>query len=48
MPVVELIDLKMKYAKKLMNGHFSDYLISEIFKTVSEHKQVILYQNRLC
>jgi len=46
MPVVELIDLKMKYAKKLMNGHFSDYLISEIFKTVSEHKQVILYQNR--
>ena len=46
MPVVELIDLKMKYAKKLMNGHFSDSLISEIFNTVSEHKQVILYQNR--
>ena len=35
----------MKYAKKLMNGHFSDSLISEIFNTVSEHKQVILYQN---
>ena len=46
MPVVELIDLKVKYAKKLMNGHFSDSLISEIFNTVSEHKQVILYQNR--
>ena len=46
MPIIELIDLKMKYAKKLMNGHFSDSLISEIFDTVSNHKQVILYQNR--
>ena len=46
MPVVDLIDLKLKYAKKLMNGHFSDSLIDEIFNTVSQHKQVILYQNR--
>ena len=46
MPVIELIDLKMKYAKKLMNGHFSDSLVNEIFNTVSNHKQVILYQNR--
>ena len=29
-----------------MNGHFSDSLINEIFNTVSNHKQVILYQNR--
>jgi len=46
MPIVELVDLKFKYARKLMNGHFSDTLINEIFNTVSSHKQVILYQNR--
>ena len=46
MPIVELVDLKFKYARKLMNGHFSDSLINEIFNTVSNHKQVILYQNR--
>ena len=46
MPIVHLIDLKLKYSRKLMNGHFSDTLIEEIFNTVSQHKQVILYQNR--
>ena len=46
MPIVDLINLKLKYSRKLMNGHFSDSLIEEIFNTVSQHKQVILYQNR--
>ena len=34
MPVIELIDLKMKYAKKLMKCHFSDSRVNEIFNTV--------------
>ena len=46
MPEVELVDLKLKYSKKLMNGHFSDTLIGEIFNVINNQKQVILYQNR--
>jgi primosomal protein N' (replication factor Y) len=46
LPEVKLVDLKLKYSKKLMNGHFSDTLIDEIFNVVSNQNQVILYQNR--
>jgi len=46
MPDIELVDLKDKYKKKRMKGHFSDRLIEEITETLKEGYQVILFQNR--
>lgn len=46
MPEMELVDLKEKYRKKRMNGHFSDRLLKEIEEALSEGEQVILFQNR--
>jgi len=46
MPDIELIDLKDKHKRKLMNGHFSDRLIDEITDALKEKQQVILFQNR--
>ncbi len=46
MPVIELVDLKDKYFRKKMTGHFSDVLIEEIMKAISLGEQVILFQNR--
>jgi primosomal protein N' (replication factor Y) len=46
MPEIELIDLKDKYFRKKMNGHFSDTLIEEITKAFTLGEQVILFQNR--
>ncbi|MCF8322094.1 MAG: primosomal protein N' [Flavobacterium sp.] len=46
MPAIELVDLKDKYFRKMMTGHFSDTLISEISNALSIGEQVILFQNR--
>ncbi|OOG78179.1 primosomal protein N' [Flavobacterium sp. A45] len=46
LPEVELVDLKDKYFRKKMNGHFSDVLIEEITTALSLGEQVILFQNR--
>lgn len=45
-PEIVLVDLKDKYKRKRMTGHFSDTLIDAIAETLSEGKQVILFQNR--
>ncbi|QBN17969.1 replication restart helicase PriA [Flavobacterium nackdongense] len=46
MPEIELVDLKDKYFRKKMSGHFSDTLIEEIANALSLGEQVILFQNR--
>jgi primosomal protein N' (replication factor Y) len=46
MPEIELVDLKDKYKRKRMTGHFSDRLIDEITSTLESKSQVILFQNR--
>jgi primosomal protein N' (replication factor Y) len=46
MPDIKLVDLKDKYFRKKMKGHFSDTLIEEITNAISLGEQVILFQNR--
>jgi primosomal protein N' (replication factor Y) len=46
MPAIELVDLKDKYFRKKMTGHFSDVLIAAINTALSLGEQVILFQNR--
>ena len=46
MPEIELVDLKDKYFRKRMKGHFSDSLIEGIANALSLGEQVILFQNR--
>ncbi|MFH4968029.1 primosomal protein N' [Gaetbulibacter sp. M240] len=46
MPDISLVDLKDKYKRKRMKGHFSDTLIEEMAETLHEGFQVILFQNR--
>ncbi|TGV04590.1 replication restart helicase PriA [Flavivirga rizhaonensis] len=46
MPDIELVDIKEKFKKKLMKGHFSDRLIEEMTETLREGHQIILFQNR--
>ncbi len=46
MPVIELVDLKDKYFRKKMTGHFSDVLIAEMNQALALGEQVILFQNR--
>lgn len=46
MPEIELVDLKDKYFRKQMSGHFSDTLIEKITNALSLGEQVILFQNR--
>jgi primosomal protein N' (replication factor Y) len=45
-PVINTIDLKEKYKRKKMNGHFSEELIAKIETTLSRGKQIIIFQNR--
>lgn len=45
-PDIEIVDIKDKYKRKRMKGHFSDRLEEEIQNTLNEKKQVILFQNR--
>lgn len=46
LPEIEIVDIKEKYRKKQMTGHFSDILLEEIKATLKEGEQVILFQNR--
>nr|WP_176829768.1 primosomal protein N' [Tenacibaculum sp. MAR_2009_124] len=46
LPKIELIDIKEKYKKKRMKGHFSDRLLEMITEALNENEQVILFQNR--
>ncbi len=46
MPEINLVDLKEKYRKKRMKGHFSDTLLEAITQTLEQGEQVILFQNR--
>ncbi|MFN7099482.1 MAG: primosomal protein N' [Flavobacterium sp.] len=46
MPVIELVDLKDKYFRKKMTGHFSDVLIAEMSQALALGEQIILFQNR--
>jgi primosomal protein N' (replication factor Y) (superfamily II helicase) len=46
LPEIELVDLKDKYFRKRMTGHFSDVLIERITEALSLGEQVILFQNR--
>ncbi|WP_255405278.1 primosomal protein N' [Tenacibaculum sp. MAR_2010_89] len=46
LPKIELIDIKEKFKKKVMKGHFSDRLLEMIEEALNEKEQVILFQNR--
>jgi len=46
LPEVEIVDLKDKYFRKKMSGHFSDTLCDLIADALSLGEQVILFQNR--
>ncbi|WP_109300069.1 primosomal protein N' [Aquimarina sp. AU474] len=46
MPEINLVDIKTKYKKKEMTGHFSDTLLESIRDVIKEGEQVILFQNR--
>ena len=46
LPNVELVDLKDSYFRKKMTGHFSQVLIGAITEALSNHEQIILFQNR--
>ncbi len=46
MPEIVVVDLKDKYFKKQMTGHFSDVMIEAIARTLEKKEQVILFQNR--
>ena len=46
LPEIELVDIKEKYRKKRMTGHFSDRLLDEITQCLENKEQVILFQNR--
>lgn len=46
LPEIELVDLKDKYFRKKMSGHFSDTLLEAIAEALSLGEQVILFQNR--
>ncbi|MBZ9631888.1 primosomal protein N' [Salegentibacter sp. LM13S] len=45
-PEIEIVDIKTKYKKKEMKGHFSDRMLAEIKDTLNGGEQVILFQNR--
>jgi primosomal protein N' (replication factor Y) len=46
LPEVELVDLKDKYFRKQMQGHFSDVLLTAISDALALSEQIILFQNR--
>ena len=46
LPEISLVDLKDKYKRKKMTGHFSDTLLEAINDAIANQKQVILFQNR--
>ena len=46
MPEINMVDLKEKYKRKKMTGHFSDTLVDAMKEAFKAHKQVILFQNK--
>jgi len=46
MPEINLVDIKEKYRKREMTGHFSDALLRAMTDALKEGEQVILFQNR--
>ncbi|TDS58868.1 replication restart helicase PriA [Myroides indicus] len=46
LPEIVLIDLKEKYKRKQMTGHFSDTLIEAVSNALTLKEQVIIFQNR--
>ena len=46
LPEIELVDLKEKYFRKKMSGHFSDTLIEAIATALALKEQIIIFQNR--
>jgi len=46
MPLIELVNLKEKYHKKKMKGHFSETLLEAIQVALDAGEQIILFQNR--
>jgi primosomal protein N' (replication factor Y) len=46
MPDIELVDLKDKYFRKKMTGHFSDTLLEYMAEALALGEQIILFQNR--
>lgn len=46
LPEIHLIDLKDKYFRKRMDGHFSDELIERMQETLANGEQIMLFQNR--
>jgi primosomal protein N' (replication factor Y) len=46
MPSIELVDLKEKYFKKQMVGHFSTDLVLQIQDALALSEEVILFQNK--
>ena len=46
LPEIFLIDIKDKYFRKKMTGHFSDELLEAITEKLNQGEQVILFQNR--
>lgn len=46
LPEIYLVDLKDKYKRKKMTGHFSDDLLESMTESLSKGEQVILFQNR--
>ena len=46
LPHITLIDLKSQYKHRTMQGHFSDQLVENIRQTLTDGKQIILFQNR--
>lgn len=46
MPEIELVDLKDKYFRKKMSGHFSDTLLEQMSEALALGEQIILFQNR--
>lgn len=46
LPEIELVNIKEKYRKKLMKGHFSDRMITLIAEALTEKEQIIIFQNR--
>ena len=46
MPHIRIIDTKLQYHRKQMQGHFADEVIDRITDEIGKNKQVIVFQNR--
>lgn len=46
LPEIHLIDLKDKYFRKRMEGHFSDELLIHMQEALAKGEQIMLFQNR--